>query len=132
MIQRGGDVVIRMLANVQQMTIKPLIQGTIAPGTWFTRMNMTSIAVWSSGATSMKAFATAEGNTRAMTMAMAFVKSMSTPWKGSGRCCARGCVRIAVSRRTICRCTWAFLSSSTTLDDGAKRLLGSLLELLLT
>jgi transposase len=33
MIQRGGDVVIRMLANVQQETIKPLIQATIAPGT---------------------------------------------------------------------------------------------------
>jgi transposase len=33
MIQPGGDVVIRMLENVQQMTIKPLIQATIAPGT---------------------------------------------------------------------------------------------------
>lgn len=33
MIQRGGAVVIRMLANVQQVTIKPLIQATIAPGT---------------------------------------------------------------------------------------------------
>jgi transposase len=33
MIQRGGDVVIRMLENVQQVTIKPLIQATIAPGT---------------------------------------------------------------------------------------------------
>src|SRR5262245_23257347 len=33
MIQRGGDVVIRMLENVQQRTIKPLIQATIAPGT---------------------------------------------------------------------------------------------------
>ena len=33
MIERGGAVVIRMLANVQQATIKPLIQATIAPGT---------------------------------------------------------------------------------------------------
>ena len=33
MIQRGGDVVIRMLENIQQVTIKPLIQATIAPGT---------------------------------------------------------------------------------------------------
>ena len=33
MIERGGDVVIRMLENVQQVTIKPLIQATIAPGT---------------------------------------------------------------------------------------------------
>ena len=33
MIQRGGEVVIRMLEHVQQRTIKPLIQATMAPGT---------------------------------------------------------------------------------------------------
>lgn len=33
MIQRGGDVVMRMRENVQQMTLKPLSQATIAPGT---------------------------------------------------------------------------------------------------
>ncbi len=32
MIQRGGEVVIRMPANVQQQTIRPLIESTIAPG----------------------------------------------------------------------------------------------------
>ena len=33
MIQRGGAVVIRMVENVQQATIRPLIQTFIAPGT---------------------------------------------------------------------------------------------------
>jgi transposase-like protein len=33
MIQRGGEIVIRMLENVQQVTIGPLIKQTIAPGT---------------------------------------------------------------------------------------------------
>ena len=33
MIQRGGQVVIQMLENVQQVTIKPLILSTIVPGT---------------------------------------------------------------------------------------------------
>ncbi len=33
MIQRGGQVVIRMLPNVKQVTIKPLITEFIAPGT---------------------------------------------------------------------------------------------------
>jgi transposase len=33
MIQRTGEVVIQMLANVQQVTIAPLIKATIAPGT---------------------------------------------------------------------------------------------------
>jgi transposase-like protein len=33
MLQRGGQVVIEMLENVQQVTIKPLIEQTIEPGT---------------------------------------------------------------------------------------------------
>jgi transposase len=33
MIQRGGEVVIRMLENVKQSSIFPLIHSTIAPGT---------------------------------------------------------------------------------------------------
>jgi transposase-like protein len=33
LIQRGGEVVLRMLANVQQTTIKPVITGAIAEGT---------------------------------------------------------------------------------------------------
>src|SRR4051794_38386101 len=32
MLQRTGEVVIRMLANVQQVTIAPLIRRAIAPG----------------------------------------------------------------------------------------------------
>jgi transposase len=33
MIERGGQVVIRMLENVRQKTIRPLIEQTILPGT---------------------------------------------------------------------------------------------------
>lgn len=33
MIQRSGQVVLRMLANVQQATIEPLLRAIIAPGT---------------------------------------------------------------------------------------------------
>ena len=33
LIQRGGQVVLRMLANVQQTTIKPIIATTVTPGT---------------------------------------------------------------------------------------------------
>ncbi len=33
MIQRCGEVVIRMLENVQQVTIEPLIKATVSPGT---------------------------------------------------------------------------------------------------
>ena len=33
MMQRGGQVVINLIANVQQKTIEPLIKDTIVPGT---------------------------------------------------------------------------------------------------
>jgi transposase-like protein len=33
MLQRGGRVVIQMLEDVKQATIRPLIEATIAPGT---------------------------------------------------------------------------------------------------
>ena len=33
MMQRGGQVVIHLLANVKQQTIEPLIKDTIVPGT---------------------------------------------------------------------------------------------------
>jgi transposase-like protein len=33
MFQRGGEVVIRMLVNVQQSTIEPVLRTTIEPGT---------------------------------------------------------------------------------------------------
>ena len=33
MMQRGGQVVIHLLANVQQKTIEPFIKDTIVPGT---------------------------------------------------------------------------------------------------
>lgn len=33
MLQRGGQVVIKMLPDVQQQTIKPILTETIAPGT---------------------------------------------------------------------------------------------------
>ena len=33
MIQRGGQLVMRMLANVQQKTIQPIVEAVIAPGT---------------------------------------------------------------------------------------------------
>ena len=32
MIQRGGEVVLHMLANVQQTTIRPIIEGVVVPG----------------------------------------------------------------------------------------------------
>jgi len=34
LIQRGGEVVFRMLANVQQVTIKPIIEAAVTQGSY--------------------------------------------------------------------------------------------------
>ena len=72
MIQRGGDVVIRMLENVQQVTIKPLIQATIALGTCVSTDEYdiySRLAQWSTRASVIAAV-----NRLAMTMATACMK----------------------------------------------------------
>lgn len=85
MIERGAAVVIRMLVNVQQVTIKPLIQATIAPGTlvYTNEYDIYScLEEW--GYDHERVIVRV--NMPAMTMAMVFVKSMLTPWKGFGHC----------------------------------------------
>ena len=52
--------------------------------------------------------------------ATASARCTSTPWKGSGRCCAPGCVHIGASRKTSCHSTSASSSSCTMLGDAAK------------
>ena len=104
MIQRGGQVVIQMLENVQQVTIKPLIQSTIAPGTLiYTDEYAIYDRLEHNGVTHEKAFVTALVNMPAMRMAMGFMKFMSTRWRVFGRYCVLGCARIAEFLKPICR-----------------------------
>ena len=106
MIQQGGAVVIQMLENVRQVTIRPLIERFIAPGTGYIPMNTTFTAACQSGVSTIGRYTTARANTPAMTTATAFTRSMSTPPRGSGRCCARGCNPIGEFHKKNCRSTW--------------------------
>jgi transposase len=84
MIQRGGDVVIRMLENVQQVTIKPLIQATIAPGTCVYTDEYgiyTRLGPWGYEHESV---CHGRGEYARVTTAMAFMKCTSTRWKAFG------------------------------------------------
>ena len=90
MIQRGGEVVIRMVENVQQRTIEPLIKATIAFGTMFTLTNMLSITLYKIGAIHTKLFVMVRENMLEMKMVMVFVRFMSIQWKAFGRFCALG------------------------------------------
>ena len=56
MIQRGGEVVIRMLENVQLRTIEPLIKATIALGTLVYTDELLSITLYQIGAMLTKLF----------------------------------------------------------------------------
>ena len=93
MIQRTGEVVIRMLADVKQTTIGPLIKGTIAAGTWSTPTSTTSTAGSRSGATPTTRSAMRRASTPGTTTATGSARSTSTRWKGSGRCCGVGFAR---------------------------------------
>src|SRR5947209_5204762 len=67
-------------------------------------MNTTSTPGCQPGATATRRSATLTASMRAMKMAMGSARFTSTPSRASGRCCAPGCARTAVSRRTNCRC----------------------------
>ena len=81
MIQRGGEVVIRMLENIQQVTIEPIVRATIAPATLIYTNEYTIYAAWRNGATAIKAFVIVLVNMPEMRMGTDFAKCMSTPWR---------------------------------------------------
>jgi transposase len=86
MIERGGAVVMRMWENVQQVTIKPLIQATIAPDTLVYTDECDIYSCLEEWGDDHESVCHSAGKMPVMTMATAFVKSMSIPWKASGRC----------------------------------------------
>jgi hypothetical protein len=76
MMQRGGPVVINLLANVKQKTIEPLIKDTIVPGTRVYTDDMAFMHACLSGDTSIRVSIMDGVSSLEMKMATAFVKSM--------------------------------------------------------
>jgi hypothetical protein len=76
MIERGGQVVIHLLANVQQKTIEPFIKETIDPGTLVYTDDTVFMLVSRDGAMHIRASIMAGANMREMKMATVFVKCM--------------------------------------------------------
>jgi transposase len=85
MIERGGDVVIRMLENVQQVTIKPLIQATIVPGSLVYTDEYDIYSRLEAWGYDHESVCHSAGEYAPMTTVTAFLKSISIPWKGFGR-----------------------------------------------
>src|SRR3954464_12297862 len=111
MIERGGQVVIRML--VQQATLHPIIEKPKARASILTSIASTPGFLVS--ATATRPSVMVEANTPGTAMASA----RSTPWRAFGRCCDPGC--IAASHKKSCRSISASSSSFTMLADGERR-----------
>ena len=117
MIQRGGEVVIRMLENVQQRTIKPLIKATLHQVPVFTRMSTTFTAAWNSGAMRMQVSVIAVANMLGMQDGDGFMKRAGAhvnTMEGFWSLLRSWLRRIEAFHKTTCHCIWASLSLCTT------------------
>lgn len=113
-------MVLHMLANVQQATIKPIIAAAIAPGSLVHTDEYSIYARLPAWATGTRRSATLEVSMPATRTGTASARSTSTQSKASGHCCAPGCARIAAFRKTSYRFTSASSNSCTMRADAAK------------
>src|SRR5262249_35592117 len=120
MIQRGGQVVIRMLADVKQKTIGPLIRRTIAPGTVICTDEYDIYARLPQWGPRTAPSVMRRASSPVMRTATGSARSTSTRWRGCGRWCGAGSGRTGGSRRSGCRYTWGSSSSCTTSGGGAR------------
>src|SRR5829696_6972750 len=115
LIERGGQVVLRMLANVQQITIEPIIEATVAKGALVHTDEYGIYARLEGWGYQHKTVCHAQGEYARDEDSDGFCeRCTSTPSRVSGPCCAPGSARTAVSRRTSCRSTSGSSSSCTT------------------
>jgi hypothetical protein len=84
-----------MVSNVQQATIKPLIQRNVAPGTLVHTMSMQFIIDLNHGVTNTRRSVMDAVNMPETKTAMVSVRCTSIRSKGSGRCYVPGSVPIA-------------------------------------
>ena len=85
------------------------------------RMRTACLLAGTTGDRSIRASTMDEASRPAMTMGTACVKSMSIPWKGSGRCYGAGFVRIGAYHKSNSRCTSVASRLCTMSDSEAKR-----------
>jgi hypothetical protein len=121
MMQRGGQVVIHLIANVQQKTIEPLIKDTIVPGTRVYTDDTAFMPACVAGDTAIRVSTMGEASLPATTMATAFAKCTSTRWKVLGLSCEVGFAHIGVLHKRNSRSTWDSSSLCTTSASEAKR-----------
>ncbi|MFY9832229.1 MAG: transposase [Methylocystis sp.] len=111
MIQRGGQVVLKTLANVQQTKIKPIMDAGVAKGALI-HTDEYDIYVWlPSWGYEHKTVCHGRGE---------YARDEDGDG-GFGRCCVHGCDHIAASPKKSCRSTSPSSSSCTTPENMEKR-----------
>jgi len=125
MIQRTGEVVIRMLADGPADDHRPAHQGDNRPGSTVYTDEYDiyhRLTEWGYRHRTVCAMPRASSlGTRTVTGSARYT---STRWRGSGRCCGAGCARTGGFRRRSCRCTWVSSSSLHNVRRRGKALLG--------
>jgi hypothetical protein len=129
MIEAFSRKAYHMLVNVRQATIQAIIEATVTAGALIHTDEYAIYARLTTWGYRHKTVCHRRGEYARDEEAMASAKSTSIPSKASGRCCAPGSVRTAVSRRRSCPSISDSSSSSTTLGD-AERLCSTLSSLL--
>ena len=118
MIQRGGQVVLKTLANVQQTTIKPIMEAGVAKGALI-HTDEYDIYVWlPSWGYEHKTVCHGRGE---------YARDEDGDG-GFGRCCVHGCDHIAASPKKSCRSTSPFFQFVHNARKHGKALLTALVE----
>jgi transposase-like protein len=110
MMQRGGQVVLNLLANVKQKTIEPFIKATIIPGTRVYTDEYSIYARLQTWGYKHKRVNHGRGE---------FARDEDG--KASGRCCGVGCAPIGAFPKRNSRSTSGSSSLCTMSENGAKR-----------
>ena len=113
MIERGGQVVMRVSDNVRQVTIKPIIERFIAPGSAIMTDEYDIYGRLTEWGFEHKTVCHGHGASVHFTglvtrTATGFTKFTSTRWKGRGRCYGVGFGSTVEFRRSVCRFTLDF------------------------
>ncbi len=86
MIQRGGEIAIRMLSDVKQRTIGPLVRETITEGSVVYTDEYDIYARLPQWGYTHRTVCHAAGEFARETTATGSARCTSTRWRGSGRC----------------------------------------------
>ena len=122
MIERGGQMVLRVLENVQQATIQPIIEMFIKPGTLVNTDEYNIYGRLTEWGYEHKTVCHATGEyARDEDGENCYgTRYMRIRWRAFGRYYGVGCVPIGAFRRKDCRFMSAFSSLYTMSEDAEK------------